>query len=64
MPDTKPEKRVRQAVKDGVQDPFTALHPGAPGGMDYLDYVAANHADYKPLFGTSRILLVNGKVGC
>ncbi len=35
-----------------------------PVGMDYQMYASTRPADYKPIFGNTRMLLVNGKVGC
>ncbi|HBA89309.1 MAG TPA: hypothetical protein DCZ75_15375 [Geobacter sp.] len=35
-----------------------------PIGMEYGNYVATPGNDYKPIFGRSNMVLVNGKVGC
>jgi len=50
-------------------DPYREFHRRRttsehPIGMDYRSYAAANPADYKPLFGNTRMVLVEGKVGC
>jgi len=51
-------------------DPYKRLRAGQskpakdhPIGMDYGSYVARGD-DYKPIFGRSNMVLVNGKVGC
>lgn len=48
-------------------DPYKRLRSDAemdhPIGMDYSAYVARNNG-YKPIFGKSRLVLVDGKVGC
>ncbi|UFS71023.1 cytochrome c3 family protein [Geomonas sp. RF6] len=50
-----PMKRVHKGLRDNSAD--------HPIGMDYAMY-AARAEDYKPIFGRSKMILVNGKVGC
>lgn len=51
-------------------DPFKRYGTGAGGnsdhpiGMDYARYVSRGGNDYKPIFGKSKMVLVDGKVGC
>ncbi|GFO56621.1 cytochrome c [Geomonas sp. Red276] len=42
-------------------DSFTSDHPI---GMVYNSYVNARKGGYKPIFATSKITLINGRVGC
>lgn len=46
-----PMRRMRQNLKDH------------PIGMDYAAYQGASR-DFKPIFGNSKMVLVDGKVGC